>query len=158
MHVIPVTASATATRRRDRGGRQAGADAVQPDRAAPSADINARDSTPTSATSSGMTRATQAAEGGDVTGGDIGAGAMPSCGMAPAPGTISRDVDANLYHQLGLHDSDVQCLARAPPAENVQLVHGCSLPAGASSAARARPAASGSVVVRPVYRSRPAVS
>ncbi|MGW0204838.1 hypothetical protein ACWDZ8_03135, partial [Streptomyces sp. NPDC003233] len=40
--------------------------------------------------------------------------------MTPEPGAVTGDVDADLHHQPRRPERDVQILARAYPAENVQ--------------------------------------
>lgn len=52
---------------------------------------------------------------GDIGGGEVGAGAVQTCGVAPPAGGVAGDVDADFHHQLGLHQRDVQRLPGAPP-------------------------------------------
>jgi len=54
-------------------------------------------------------------QAGDVGRGEVGAGAMPACGVAPPAGSVAGDVDADFHHQLGFHQRDDQFLLAAPP-------------------------------------------
>jgi hypothetical protein len=52
---------------------------------------------------------------GDIGGGQVGAGTVQACGMAPPAGGIAGDVDADFHHQVGFHQRDAQRLPAAPP-------------------------------------------
>lgn len=47
-------------------------------------------------------------------GGEVGAGAVPTRGMAPPAGGVTGDIDADFHHQPGLRQRDVQLLPAAP--------------------------------------------
>ena len=51
---------------------------------------------------------------GDVGGGEVGAGTVQACGVAPLAGGITGDIDADFHHQPGLDQRDVQSLPAAP--------------------------------------------
>ncbi|MET7738519.1 hypothetical protein ABZT02_45835 [Streptomyces sp. NPDC005402] len=63
-------------------------------------------------------------QAGDVGEGEVGAGAVQACGLAPPAGAVPGDVDADFHHQLRFHQRDVQRLPAAHPAEKDQPVHG----------------------------------
>lgn len=74
-------------------------------------------------------------------GGEVGAGAVQACGVAPPAGSVAGDVDADFHHQLGFYQRDVQCFASAPlggerPARPRMAVPGRSKLAGDRGAGR----------------------
>lgn len=52
--------------------------------------------------------------GGGRRWGEVGAGAVPTCGMSPASGGVAGDVDADFHHQLGFHQRDDKFFLAAP--------------------------------------------
>jgi hypothetical protein len=49
--------------------------------------------------------------------GEVGAGAVPACGVVPPDGDVAGDVDAEFHHQLGFHQRDVLLFPPAPCGE-----------------------------------------
>lgn len=94
-------------------------------------------------------------QAGDVSGLEVGAGAVQACRMAPLAGSVAGDVDDNFHHQLGFTSMTFNVSLVPHLAENDQPVHGWPGHAGASSAPTVLSAAWTRVVVRPMYRRRP---
>jgi hypothetical protein len=55
-------------------------------------------------------------DAGDIGGGEVGAGAVPADGVAPAAGAVAGDVDTDLANHVRLYEGDVQRFAAAPPS------------------------------------------
>ncbi len=53
----------------------------------------------------------------NVGGGEVGAGAVQTCGVAPSAAGATGDVDADFDHDLGLHERDRQGFSAAPACE-----------------------------------------
>lgn len=47
-------------------------------------------------------------------GGEVEAGAVPACGVAPPAGGVPGDVDADFHHQFGFHQRDDKFFLAAP--------------------------------------------
>lgn len=52
---------------------------------------------------------------GNVGGREVGAGTVPTRGVAPPAGGVTGDIDADFHHQPGFRQRDVQLLPAAPP-------------------------------------------
>ncbi len=94
---------------------------------------------------------------GNVAGGEVSAGAVQACGVAPPAGGATSDVDVDLHHQLGTHQRDGQRLPGAPPGRERPAGPGVSGP-GRSGPASVLLVAWARVVVRPVYWKDPGAS